>query len=106
MWDKTTKLPVAVQVIKVLAPTIDESFKGYINYLELLAACIPILVWAPSIEGCRIVVRSDNTQTVAFLNRGTTKNLAALKWLKYVFNCCLRYNIRVTLVYSAGQLTC
>lgn len=83
-------------------PNVDESLKKNINFLELIAACLPVLVWAPVLVGQKILVLSDNTQTVAFLNRGTTKNLDALKWLKLVFDSCLKYDIRVIAAYSPG----
>lgn len=71
-----------------------------INFLELLAACIPILIRAPALKGHQLLVLSDNTQTVAFINRGTTKNLRALRWLKRMFECCLNFDIRINAVYS------
>ena len=73
-----------------------------INFLELIAACIPLLVWGPTCSGLKVIVLSDNTQTVSFLNRGTTKNAKALLWLKAVFYSSLKHNFRFSAVYSAG----
>lgn len=45
---------------------------------------------------------SDNNSTVAFLNRGTTKNIAALQWLKLVFHASVQHNFRFRAVHSPG----
>ena len=70
--------------------------------MELVAACLPILVWAPLLRGCVVTVLSDNTQTVAFLKRGTTKNLSALEWLKLVSYAFLRFDFRVSAAHCPG----
>lgn len=48
------------------------------------------------------MILSDNTQTVAFINRGTTKNIAALHWLIAVFYRSVMHGFRVAAVYSVG----
>lgn len=96
----------APEVAKVLnwipAPLLDIEFLGNINFLELVSACLPLLVWAPQFSGCRVVVFSDNTQTVAYINRGTTKNASALLWLKLVFYSSTAYNSHVSAAYVPG----
>lgn len=90
----------------VPAPELHESFRSNINFLELLAACLPLLIWGPLFSGQLIIIMSDNTQTVSFVNRGTTKNAAALKWLKYVIESSVANNFRVASAYSPAYRTC
>ena len=49
-----------------------------INFLELISACIAVLVWQSNFGGCSVVIMSDNQPTVSFFNRASTKNLEAL----------------------------
>lgn len=73
-------------------PHVHESLQSNINYLELIAAAFPLLVWAPLFRGCDVCAETDNASTVSFFNRATTKNLEALKWLKILFytSCKIR----------------
>lgn len=103
-WDPSRSAPVGFSANWLTTPALDSSLRLNINFLELAAACIPLLAWAPLFCGCKVVVLSDNTQTVAFLNRGTTKNLEALQWLKKVFYCSVENNFRVYAVHSPGVL--
>lgn len=50
----------------VVSPIIDPSIMGNINFLELVAAVIPLLVWAPLLRGSFAIVQLDNTATVSF----------------------------------------
>ena len=54
------------------SPQVSKSLSENINFLELVAACVAVLAWAPLLSGSQVHVISDNTATVAFLNRGTT----------------------------------
>ena len=83
-------------------PLVDKTLVGNINFLELIAACLPLLVWAPLFTGKRVVIASDNKSTVSFLNRGTTKNAVALLWLKLVFNASLKYDVHFDAIYHPG----
>ena len=83
-------------------PAVDSVLAGNINFLELIAACLPLLVWAPLFTGKRVIIASDNKSTVSFLNRGTTKNPVALLWLKLVFYASLEHDFRLDAVYHPG----
>ena len=41
--------------------------------MELVAACIALLVWQSNFTNCMAIIESDNAATVSFLNRATTK---------------------------------
>ena len=40
----------------VPSPSVDEELIDNINYLELVAACLPLLIWAPCFEGKRVII--------------------------------------------------
>lgn len=109
-WEASNELlPEAFRVNRVPSPKLHLSLRNNINFLELIAACIPLLILAPRLAGHKVIVLCDNTQSVSFLNRGTTKNLGALVWLKYLFEnlfvylfVCTRYGFRIIAVHSPG----
>jgi hypothetical protein len=88
----------------VPTPELDGSFEKNINFLELIAACVAILVWAPNLAGASVIIESDNASTVSFMQRCTTKNLAAIAWLKLVFACSMKYDFYVTARHTPGKL--
>ena len=63
-------------------PSVSVDIADNINYLELIAACVAIFAWAETFCGKEVVIVSDNSSTVSFLNKGTTKNEEVLRWLK------------------------
>jgi len=104
-WEDGLKLPAGckeVECNRVPAPRLSEAIKKNINFLEMVASCIAVLSWQQLLEGHMVVVSSDNTSTVAFLNRGTTKNPEALGWLKLVFYASVRWNFRVRAIHCPG----
>lgn len=48
------------------SPTLHTSLANDIIFLELVAACLPLFVLAPHFAGHKVMVLSDNTQTVSF----------------------------------------
>ena len=101
-WNPSVLPPVGFSSNWVSSPVLPISFATNINFLELIAACLPLLAWSPLLTGCHVSVLSDNTQTVAFLKRGTTKDLVALKWLKLVFYASLQFDFRVSAAHYPG----
>lgn len=65
---------------------------------------MPLLVLSETFRGFHVNVFSDNTATVSFINRSTTKNAAALKWLKLVFYASVRHNFRFSATHMPGSL--
>lgn len=89
--------------IWIAPPVLDCSFHENINFLELVAACLPLIIRADKFKGHRVFIHSDNSATVAFLNRGTSKNAAALFWLKIIFYESLLHNFRFEAVHCPGE---
>lgn len=54
VWDNLAVLPLAFKIIEVPVPAVDDPFKRNINCSELLAVCIPFLVWAPCFKVIRL----------------------------------------------------
>ena len=86
----------------LLSPALDTSFTENINFLELMAAIIAVLVWAPKLAGSLVIIQSDNQSTVSFLKKCTSKNLAAVSWLKKTFYASLEHDFRVTASHTPG----
>lgn len=61
---------------------IDPSLRLNINYLELF----PILIAVrPQWLNKRVIVKTDNTQAMAFTNNGMCRNPIAMSWLREIF---------------------
>lgn len=78
-WDPISKPAEEFLSNWIIGPPVADSLRENINYLELIAACLPLLIWAPLLSGHYVLVESDNASTEAFLNRGTVKNTDSLK---------------------------
>jgi len=93
-WSPRVPESELLRKIMTSPPQLHYSLANNINFLELVAACISLLVWQTNFKGCLVTVESDNTATVSFLNRATTKNTYALHWLKLVFNASVANDFR------------
>ena len=63
---------------------------------------VTVLVWAPTLTGSRVVLYSDDQSTVSFLTKCTTKNIAAIAWLKKLFYASSKHNFDVTACHISG----
>lgn len=86
----------------VLSPLIHESFRTNINFLELVAACVAVLVWRQLFRDTEVVIFSDDTATVSFISRGTAENFHALKWLKILFYVGCTFDFFVSTRHTPG----
>ena len=76
--------------------------KTNINYLELYAALQAIRRWSPHWANCHVCLHTDNTQAMAFLNKGSCKNPTAMDWLREIFWLSAIYNFRLTSRHITG----
>lgn len=83
-------------------PLVAETLLQNINFLKLIFAYVAILVWAPLPNGRHLIIRSDNSATVAFINNSSSKNLLALRWLKLVFYSSCINNFRLSAEHCPG----
>lgn len=86
------------------APLIDDNIRENINFLELVAAAVAILSWAPELAGTAVVIESDNSATISYLNRGTSRNSCVLMWLRLIFYASLEFDFRVSAKHCPGIL--
>lgn len=103
-WHKVQIPPELAAVVNWIAqPLVDLELLNNINYLEMLAACLPLLVWDPAFHGCLVLVESDNISTVSFSKRGSCKFLPALLWLKLEFCASYQFNFVVDARHVSGK---
>ena len=79
-------------------------FRPNIAILELLAIVAAVETWAPRLSGKRIVLRSDNTATVGFINSMKADIPACMDLLRLVSTTCLRFQIWLKAVHISGSL--
>lgn len=80
----------------ILSPSLSTTLCNNINFLELVTSCLAITLFASYLRSCMLIVKSDYTSTVAFSNRGYTRNPEAIKWLKLIFGQFCTYDFRVS----------
>ena len=71
------------------------NFRPNIALLELLAVVTALDLWAPSLQGKTVTLRSDNMATCCFINRKKTDILAAMSLLRHLTLTCLQFQILV-----------
>ena len=77
----------------------------HINALETEAVCQAVHLWAAPLRGHYVTVRSDNTTTVAYINReGGTKSPSLLSRTWDLLLLCERLQIKLQASHLAGSL--
>ena len=74
-----------------------------IALLELFAIVMAVELWAPQLAGQRIILRSDNTATVAFLNTMKSEVPVAQKFLKHLALNCMHFQLFFKAIHIEGQ---
>ena len=81
---------------------IDPSLGSNINYLELFPVLIAARRWGTSWANKRICVETDNTQAMAFVNKGSCKNPIAMSWLWELFWLSVLHNFHIRARHLPG----
>ena len=82
-----------------------EDRQCHINTLETEAVCQAVRHWAIPLRGHCVTVRSDNTTTVAYINReGGTKSRSLLTRTWDLLLLCDRLQIKLQATHLAGKL--
>ena len=76
----------------------------HINYKEVLIAIIGVLKLAPRLAGCDITIVTDSTAAKGILNKGRSKNPSVMHWLRRLFWCCARFNLRIRAIHCPGSI--
>ena len=75
--------------------TIDPSLRSNINFLELFPILMAARRWGATWTNKRVCVETDNTQAMAFVNKGSCKNPIALSWLREIFWLSVQHNFHI-----------
>ena len=70
-----------------------------INVLELWPIVAGVRRWGPSWRDRAVVFVTDNTQVMAGLNSGRSRNKTSMAWLRVIFWASITYNFEVKSVY-------
>jgi hypothetical protein len=76
---------------------------AHINQLELLTVFIAAKRWGPTWTGCHILVRSNNTATVATVNKGTSRSSALLAIIYELFWLSMTYSFKLSAAFVPGR---
>ena len=83
-----------------------DNFRPNIALLEFFAIITALYVWAEQLAGKYVVLRSDNTATVAFINRMKADIPAAMDLLRKLTKTCLHFQIFVKAQHIDWILNC
>jgi hypothetical protein len=75
----------------------------HINELECLAVYLAAKQWAPSWRNCHLVVESDNTTTVAAINKGSSRSTRIMAMLRRLFWLSAKHNFHLSARFIAGK---
>lgn len=75
----------------------------HINDLECLAVFLAAKRWAPRWRNRHLVVESDNTTTVAAINRGSSRSTLIMAMLRDLFWLSAKFNFHLTARYISGK---
>jgi hypothetical protein len=79
-------------------------FDSNINVLELKCVLIAVKRWGHLWSGQHIMVRSDNSSTVACVNNNTSRSLGMLSIVKELFWYSVKFNFLLSASFIPGKL--
>ena len=74
----------------------------HINEKEVFAVVLAAYRWAPFWKNKKIIIYSDNTVTVAAINKGTSRNTSIMKSLRSLFWLSVAHNYHLTTKFIQG----
>jgi hypothetical protein len=74
----------------------------HINLKELFVVLLAAYRWARAWSNLHIVVYSDNSATVHILNKGSSRNATAMKWIRQLFWLSAVFNFHLTAKHIPG----
>lgn len=79
---------------------------SHINVKELAIIRETLVAWGQSLSGHKVQVRTDNTSTMAFINKGTSKNQQIIAIIKDIAFMCSTLDIGLEATYIPGINNC
>jgi hypothetical protein len=80
-----------------------EVLGSHINIFELKTVLESAKRWGPRWAGLHIQVRSDNTATVAAINKGTSRSEDLLSFVHELFWLSVKFNFKLSARHISGQ---
>jgi hypothetical protein len=78
-------------------------FDEHINVTELFTVVLALRRWGPQLVDCHVRIRSDNSATVAALNKSTSRSDSLMPHIREIFWLCVQYNISISSVHIPGS---
>ena len=69
---------------------------AHINLQETFTVLVAIKRWKHALRGKWIIVHTDNMTTLSVINKGTSRNPQAMRWLRELFWLSAMFNFRIT----------
>ena len=76
----------------------------HINLKELFTVCLSAVRWAPQWSRQHVIVYTDNMATMCMINKGSSRNVVAMSWLRGLFWLSACHNFHLTARYIPGKL--
>jgi hypothetical protein len=83
---------------------VPEKVSSHINVLELKTIHIAAEKWGHNWRGNHILVRTDNTATLAAINKGSSRNLEMLEIVKQIFWLSIKHRFRLSTFFVPGKI--
>jgi len=80
-----------------------ETQDSHINVKELAAVVLAAQRWGPLWANKHVLVLSDNSTTVAGINRGSSRSVLLMKYLRHIFWLSAMFNFRLKAVHVPGE---
>jgi hypothetical protein len=75
-----------------------------INVLEIKSVLLAARRWGHLWTGQHVLVHSDNSSTVASINKSTSRSPGMMSVLRELFWCSVYYGFKITAAYLPGKL--
>lgn len=83
--------------------TVTKDIENNINYLELYTALLAARAFGAKWRDKRVVLYIDNTQAMALINKGTSRNSLVMDWLRELFWLSVINNFHITARYLRSK---
>jgi hypothetical protein len=81
-----------------------EKVGAHINELELFTVVLALRRWGPHLAGEHVRIRSDNSATVAALNKTTSRSATLMVYIREIFWLAVANNITISCVHIPGRV--
>jgi hypothetical protein len=81
-----------------------EMQESHINILELKTVLIAAEKWGPDWRGKHILVRTDNTATLAAINKGSSRSVEMLQIIQKMFWLSVEFGFKLSASFVPGRL--